>query len=695
MPLHPCPAKGAGRSGADSGVGGERPDLRAVRWLDCHGHAHCRLPQPTSGAAGTGGLLQKRRDTGNLSDADLYAAIARRHPARSSSSVFRRHGLEARWPGLRRARRGVADPGGRHPSRARPFGSIPTACPPSRGAHRCNDGHRDDGGGYAAVDPATGDRFGEGRRGIGRGTVWMRPPGATYGVGDRLLRAARATGRGDTLDRALETALAVARAQSCNGGWVPAAELRGDCPAGDPADGGESFDEGLQAGAIGFMLDVAAAIPGGPEQEELLAASRKGLAFVLATQNADGAWPRIPAAASGYQALSTLNDDVTPSHIRILLRASADFGDPAYDAAARRGLDFLVAAQLESGGWAQQYDTDLAPRSARSFEPVAASSIESAYAIAALLDGTRGLGMRLSRVCKRGARYRPLADRSRSLVRHEIGTNRPIFGDRDGSVHYVLNEISGAAGLRGLGRFPDVIAAIRLARAAGSGAEAYAGKSGNPRANRLAQLRTASKPGSVARAGSGRDAAPRGRDRWWRWTNCSPPSSRRDRASRSALRISPARASDRRYPAGAGAVEVGDEAAGDDADQEEAEVRVLVEQLAHPLGRDLEQRAVLEADRGRGADVFDRKDADLAEQAVLADLDAEFRTRSARGCSIASAGSPLWKRTCPGRTASMRQQPVDRHRRPGAAWLARAAVTASVPIRHALTAGKDGRTSTT
>jgi hypothetical protein len=428
---------------------------------------------------------QKRKVTGNLTDDQLISSIERRRP---NQVVFHRFPPPPELAALLAddyvvAARGVKDPSDVHYVARRPQIELQPQELKKRLAVLVGEmtATATEGGGYAAaINSETGDRFGEDDKAMSATATWMRPPGATFEIGTRLLRAHAATGERGYQDAAFKAALTIARSQSDNGGWAPAAES----PLNRPREGKtrmvdvESFDEGMQAGAISFLLDVAATLTDTAERQELITASRKGLDFLVATQNSDGAWPQLPGATSDYHALSTLNDNVTTSHIKILLRAKRIFGDSAYTTAARRGLNFLLATQLESGGWAQQYGFDLQPKRARKYEPVAAASIETAYAIKALLEGYGEFEDEpYLTAAERAERWLTNSQTKPEIWSrfYELGTNRPIFGDRDGSVHTELGEISKERreGYDWLGYFPEVADAIRLTRAAQAGAKTY------------------------------------------------------------------------------------------------------------------------------------------------------------------------------------------------------------------------------
>src|SRR4029453_5850980 len=48
---------------------------------------------------------------------------------------------------------------------------------------------------------------------------------------------------------------------------------------------------------------------------------------------------------------TTLDDDVTPGGVRLLLALWERTGDARYRTAAERGIDLLLRAQLPAGGW--------------------------------------------------------------------------------------------------------------------------------------------------------------------------------------------------------------------------------------------------------------------------------------------------------------------------------------------------------
>ncbi|MGH8019255.1 MAG: pectate lyase [Opitutaceae bacterium] len=133
--------------------------------------------------------------------------------------------------------------------------------------------------------------------------------------------------------------------------------------------------------------------------------------------------------------------------ILTLLDAEEKLGREEYRDAARRGIDFLLLAQLPDPqpAWAQQYDANMQPAWARAFEPPSITAGESAGIINLLLDMDQEFG---DTRCLDAARkaggwlQRSAISPGRWARLYELETNRPICGDRDGRIHYTLEEIS-------------------------------------------------------------------------------------------------------------------------------------------------------------------------------------------------------------------------------------------------------------
>lgn len=314
-------------------------------------------------------------------------------------------------------------------------------------------------GGYAGhTDLETGERYGRSPdfEGMRPDEILIRSPGGTEDVGQCFRQAYRLSGKQKFDEAAMSAARALACAQGTEGGWANIETLHASCLANPPDHPSEpisrplTMDEGTTPSVISYLIDVRQDILDRKRRPPrwLDASIQRGLAGIIKAQHRRGGWPQYFPANEGYSRLLTLNDNATPSAITVLLKGYAAYGTRSYLKAAKKGGRFLLKAQGPDGqaGWAQQYDpATLQPEGARTFEPAAYASRETGYAMNALLDLYRVTG---------DDRFVDPVERARDWLEgsmigpdtwsrlYEIGTNRPIYGDRDGSVHYDLAEIS-------------------------------------------------------------------------------------------------------------------------------------------------------------------------------------------------------------------------------------------------------------
>jgi hypothetical protein len=130
-----------------------------------------------------------------------------------------------------------------------------------------------------------------------------------------------------------------------------------------------------------------------------------------------------------------------------LLDAAKRLGKPEYRAAALRGGDFLIAAQLPEPqpAWAQQYNPQMEPAWARAFEPPGVCSNESGGAMHLLIDLYLETGEErfLAPLPRAIAWFKRSEVAPNTWARlYEPGTNRPIFGDRDGKYYYRVEDLT-------------------------------------------------------------------------------------------------------------------------------------------------------------------------------------------------------------------------------------------------------------
>jgi PelA/Pel-15E family pectate lyase len=237
-----------------------------------------------------------------------------------------------------------------------------------------------------------------------------------------------------------------------------------------------TIDNGATTTELRFLARVQQAFPG-PHGPAYRASFLKGLLYLLEAQYPDGGWPQIYPLQGGYHDAVTLNDDAMMHVLELLSDVAAKRDEYTFvpdalvaqsQAALDRAVALIVRTQIVVGGkrtgWAQQYDPlTLAPAGARNFEPAALSSYESAALLALLMqlpspspeivqtvhDGAVWLKERAlhdvewTSTGTEGRRLVPKAGAGPIWARYyDIGTMRPIFGDRDKTIHDDVNDLS-------------------------------------------------------------------------------------------------------------------------------------------------------------------------------------------------------------------------------------------------------------
>jgi len=202
-----------------------------------------------------------------------------------------------------------------------------------------------------------------------------------------------------------------------------------------------------------------------------------GLDYIFASQYPNGGWPQVWPLQGGYHDTITYNDDAMLNVLALLRDVSgtnAMFGfvPKKYRALAtaslKRGIACVLATQIIVNGrrtvWCQQHDAlTLQPASARNYEMPSQVSGESAELVVFLMElpdpspelisavDAATTWFEKTRINDVAVTFDP--DHGRQLVAapgsgpiwaryYEIGTDRPIFGDRDKSIHDNMNEIS-------------------------------------------------------------------------------------------------------------------------------------------------------------------------------------------------------------------------------------------------------------
>jgi len=302
-------------------------------------------------------------------------------------------------------------------------------------------------GGYAgkySLDLKT--CYGESLRDVLKpGEIWIQPPG-TPSVGLVFLRAYRITRDESYLAAARDVGRSLAWSQRAAGGWGykgDVSDLKPDSKMQQRKVGYCTLDDRTTQGALDFLMRLGEFI----DEPWLSESVQLGLDYMLKAQFPNGAWPQQYPLQGGYLNYYTFNDGAINDCIRVTLTAHQLYEKEEYLDSATRGGDFIILSQLPGpqAGWAEQYSLDLKPARGRTFEPPGVCSLVAARNIETLVD--------LYLYTKNEKYLAPIPkaidwlDKSRIGPNlwarlYEIGSNRPIYGDVDGRMHYSLDELS-------------------------------------------------------------------------------------------------------------------------------------------------------------------------------------------------------------------------------------------------------------
>jgi PelA/Pel-15E family pectate lyase len=238
---------------------------------------------------------------------------------------------------------------------------------------------------------------------------------------------------------------------------------------------------------IVFLAHVATALTAAHRDADaapIRASVERGVEYLLDSQYPNGGWPQVWPLEGGYHDAITINDDAMTHAVEILHDVATGAPDYAFvprdlvqraGPAAERGIDCLLKLQIVENGvktaWAQQYDPlTLEPTSARNYEMASLTSDESFPVVEFLMQLKNPTPAQVAAVYDAVAWIEKVeihgyrfgsgdfrADRSsadgRKVVAvegagpiwsryYQIGTDKPIFGDRDKTIHDDVNELS-------------------------------------------------------------------------------------------------------------------------------------------------------------------------------------------------------------------------------------------------------------
>ena len=237
-----------------------------------------------------------------------------------------------------------------------------------------------------------------------------------------------------------------------------------------------TFDNDATITQLRFLAKTVAAA-GAESNAAYRAAFLRGLDYIFAAQYPNGGWPQVWPLEGGYHDAITFNDGAMLNLLTLLRDVAEGTNEFTFvraktrakaGASFQRGLDCLLACQIVTDGrrsvWCQQHDMlTLQPASARNYEMPSETSGESAQivlflmqlpqpgsnvvaavrAAAAWFDATKLNDVAFKAGGEDGRMLVPAPGNGPIWSRYyEVGTDRPIFGDRDKSIHDNVNEIS-------------------------------------------------------------------------------------------------------------------------------------------------------------------------------------------------------------------------------------------------------------
>jgi PelA/Pel-15E family pectate lyase len=237
-----------------------------------------------------------------------------------------------------------------------------------------------------------------------------------------------------------------------------------------------TFDNDATTTQLRYLAKVVAATDPGHN-----AAYRQcflhGLDYVLAAQYPNGGWPQVWPLEGGYHDAITYNDGAMINVLELLRDVAEGASEFAWvppharkasAASVKRGVTCVLASQIAANGcrtvWCQQHDAlTLQPTSARNYEMPSQSGPESAEVVSFLMQlpnpdpntvaAVHAAAKWFHRTGLPDLTFQRIGTDDRQLVHspgagllwaryYMIGTDRPLFGDRDKTIHDNVMDIS-------------------------------------------------------------------------------------------------------------------------------------------------------------------------------------------------------------------------------------------------------------
>jgi PelA/Pel-15E family pectate lyase len=237
-----------------------------------------------------------------------------------------------------------------------------------------------------------------------------------------------------------------------------------------------TIDNDATTTQMNFLAKMIASA-GAKDRGAYLAAFLRGMEYLFEAQYPNGGWPQVWPLEGGYHDAITYNDDAMTQVVELMMHVADGKDEFAFvpksvrvraAASAARGVRCILASQIVVNGtptvWPQQDDPlTLKPESGRNYEPPAQSASESASLMLLLMNALPHPTAAEQRAIRSAAAwFKKTAIYGQSYKRgpagrqllpspgagpiwaryYQIGTDIPIFGDRDKSIHDNVNELS-------------------------------------------------------------------------------------------------------------------------------------------------------------------------------------------------------------------------------------------------------------
>lgn len=263
--------------------------------------------------------------------------------------------------------------------------------------------------------------------------------------------------------------------QTPSGGWSKRTDMSKEPRKPGQAFGVEkdyvpTFDNGATSTQLKLLAQAYQAT-GDTRYSE---AFNRGLAFIITAQYPNGGWPQSFPLVGSYHDHITYNDSLMRDLMVVLQGAANAKNEYAFlsktqqqaaQASLSRALDCVLKTQVVANGkltvWGAQHDVKtLQPAKARAYEMISLASAESQAMLEFLMNLespspaiTKSVHAGVAwfeqskiegKVWERGAAALKDDPKASPIWArfYEIGTNKPLFGDRDDTIFYELNKVS-------------------------------------------------------------------------------------------------------------------------------------------------------------------------------------------------------------------------------------------------------------